>query len=266
MKKTILIISTVLITSSLTALGYTWGATETGHEEVSSNETVSCKKEQPKKAKVKEEREFIYNVDHRFNTTITKEKLFTAKSVIDLVPKSATEGMSDFREVKIAVLAEGDDPFEMGKIGALNSAQLTLLKTTDYSTNFYIEAYCKNESPDAGKSDNYRFVYYLTIVPEKVAQLEGGQMALINYIKKKSKDEVAKVKMDVLKPGKAYFTISKNGKITDVKLDSESGYTSLDQKMVDLITAFPGTWTPATNSKGENIEQKLVFSYGYMGC
>jgi len=36
--------------------------------------------------------------------------------------------------------------------------------------------------------------------------------------------------------------------------------------MMELIKNTPGNWNPAENSKGEKVIQKLVFSFGIMGC
>jgi hypothetical protein len=36
--------------------------------------------------------------------------------------------------------------------------------------------------------------------------------------------------------------------------------------MIELISNSPGKWKPAENSVGEKVNQKLVFSFGMMGC
>jgi hypothetical protein len=33
-----------------------------------------------------------------------------------------------------------------------------------------------------------------------------------------------------------------------------------------MITNMPGKWNPATNSKGEKVDQELVFFFGRQGC
>jgi hypothetical protein len=39
-------------------------------------------------------------------------------------------------------------------------------------------------------------------------------------------------------------------------------YPTLDEKFMTLIENIPGKWISAENSKGEKIEQELVFTFG----
>ena len=52
----------------------------------------------------------------------------------------------------------------------------------------------------------------------------------------------------------------------DVILISSSGYDSIDERMVGLITDLPGKWKPAENLKGQKVDEQLVFSFGLIGC
>ena len=69
-----------------------------------------------------------------------------------------------------------------------------------------------------------------------------------------------------LKPARLYFTVTKDGTIENLKLDSGSGYPEVDKKMMELITKTPGAWLPAKNSKAETVNQELVVFFGLMGC
>lgn len=261
MKNSILIFSTVLIAFSLTAFGC-----------VNSEEETSCCNsndseldgEEPRAKQVNPD--FVYNVGSRFRATITKEKLLSAKTIVDLVPNGATEGLDSFQDVKISALRKDGERNEIGINTELNSAQIKLLESFDYSTNFYIEADCKHKNPETGEIERYHFVYYVTIVPENEAEYKDGQLALMNYLKENSWEETVTTKKEHLKPGRVLFTVTQSGKIANVKLESTSGYTTIDKKMIKLIKALPGEWIPATNSNGEKVSQELVFSFGIIGC
>ncbi len=41
-----------------------------------------------------------------------------------------------------------------------------------------------------------------------------------------------------------------------------TGYPSIDERFITLIKKIPGKWIPAENSRGEKIEQELVFTFG----
>ena len=249
MKKSIIIFCTVLTTFCLMAFGY-----------MNLSNTVTDQKDFNQA-----DPDLIYKVDSRFMTTITKEDLHKATSVLDIVPKEA-EGWwkVSFQTVTVAVLQDGDEIRAMGNDKVLNAAQIMLLQSTDYSTNFYIKARSKNKHPDTGKIEDY--VYYLTIIPEKEAEYTSGHDALIAYLKENSKEKTAIIKQDKLQPGKVSFTVTKEGKIANVKLTDTSGYPSVDEALIELVSNMPDKWAPATNSKGEKVDQELVFFFGLEGC
>lgn len=116
--------------------------------------------------------------------------------------------------------------------------------------------------------EKFRFTLYGTDEREKQAEYEGGTEALMEFFKENSKEaEVrANVQMDELPPFKLVFTVTKNGTIENVKMDGTSGYLSIDNTMIKLITNAPGKWDPAENAKGEKVDQELVVSFGLTGC
>ena len=114
--------------------------------------------------------------------------------------------------------------------------------------------------------ENNYFSPHLTIVPEMQAVYVSGKNSLIEYLKENSKEETSFVLKDKLKAGKLYFTVTKEGKISNAKVRATSGYPSIDEKMIELITNSPGKWEPAKNSEGKKVDQVLVFSFGIIGC
>jgi hypothetical protein len=208
--------------------------------------------------------DFDYDVNSRYMATITKDKLFKATSVLDIVPQNAEWQNIPFETVAVAVLQNDNEIREIGTDKELNVAQINLLKSTDYSTDFYIRGRGKNNHPKTGKIEDY--VYYLTIVPEKEAEYTIGNDAFIAYLKENSKEQIKYVEESLLRPGKIQFTITKEGTIENVELISTSGYFNIDSMMIELISNSPGKWKPAENSVGEKVNQKLVFSFGMMGC
>ncbi len=209
--------------------------------------------------------EFNFGVDSRYGTTITKEDLIKARSVLDIVPKKA-EGWwkMDFQTVTVAVLQDGGDIQEIGYAKELNAAQLKILKSTDYSSGFYIQARGKTKHPETEQIVNY--TYHLTVVPEKEAEYPGGQDALIAYLSENSKEEVAIVKAGQLQRGEISFKVSTTGTIMDVELVSSSGYKAIDKTMVTLMKTLSEKWDPATKLNGDKIEQEFIFSFGRGGC
>ena len=220
---------------------------------------------------VKPELEFSYSVDSRYGATITKEDLHNAITVVDIVPVEAEWDKITFLTMQITVIDEGGETTAQGDNEILNAEQTSLLQSTDYSTHFYINARGKHkgDGPEGLKDyphDEYDLAYYLTVVPEKEAEYSEGMDALIDYLKQQSKEQIASVKEDQLRPGKIGFNINREGHIHRIKLLSSSGYPSIDEHMKSLIRNMPGKWNSAENGKGEKVEQEFVFSYGLIGC
>ena len=206
MKKSIFIYVAVLATISLAAYGF-----KTKNNPVTDVEETSCREsnipdyfiEFPHKTEPKPD--FFYDVDSRFITTITKEKLHEAKSILDLVPKEATEGIESIKKIKVVILPESIESTEISTSGTLNSTQLKLLQSLDYSSNFYIRADFKSKSPYTGKMVGEHLIYYITVIPQNEAEYKGGHLALLNYLEQNSIEETANVTKDQLKPGKVRF-------------------------------------------------------------
>jgi hypothetical protein len=251
MKKSTLIICITLTVISITTLSFTnWS------NESHSNNTSNCQSI----AEINPPT-FFYNVDSRFLATITQEQLYNAKTIIDIVPKDAGWEKFKFREVTIRVLPDENTNYVKGKSEILNLDQIKLLNTIDYSTNFIVDTYLKNETPT--KYDHYP--YYITVVPEKEASYIYGSRAIINYLKNNSQSTIDKIEKGNLKSGKINFTISKRGLITNVNLESSCGYPTVDNKMIGLMNTLPGSWNIATNANGDKVAQTLVFSFGTTG-
>ncbi|MFC4723593.1 energy transducer TonB [Geojedonia litorea] len=208
--------------------------------------------------------DFVYDVNSRFMTTITKEKLLKAKSVLDIVPKEAKWDKLSVETVVVAVLKDAEEIIEIGNEMQLNTAQMNLLKSVDYSSNIYIKTRAINNNYKNKSIED--FAYYITIVPEKETAYNDGHAIFMAYLKEKSRSLITHLNEDQLQAGKIVFTITKNGTIENVQLESSSGYKSIDTKMIEIIKNAPGTWTPAENAKGEKVNQTLVFSFGKMGC
>lgn len=267
MKKRILISAIAAATLGLTAFTYiNWNKPVKAETELPFCTKDNYKNFPLDKVQIPDEPRIFYHVDSRYGTTITKEKLSNAKSVIDIVPTKADWSSFPIQTVKVSVLHGDTENSETGNSRALNPAQRKLLQSTDYSGNFRIVATCKGKHKSVPGREQYELCYYLTVVPEKEAEYVDGSDALIAYLKQGSKEKMAEVKKDKLKPGKLSFTVTKNGAITNINLEASSGYPEVDKTMTDLINAMPGKWNPATNTKAEKVDQEFVFFFGIEGC
>lgn len=267
MKKSILIGCAVLTTMGLTAFGYeNWGHAADDEKEAPCCSTTDLKPNCVHASVQPLVTNFLYEVDSRFTATITKDELQNAISVIDIVPREANWWSFPIQTVEISVFPDNAGAGETGDHVVLNEAQAELLGSLGYSDDFSITASCKGMHESTGELEYYDLYYVITIIPEKEAVYEDGQYALIEYLTENSKEQTADVREGQLKPGKIRFTVTTEGSISNVGLESTSGYPAIDDTMMELITNTPGKWEPAENLNGEKVDQELIFFFGKAGC
>ncbi|MEJ1221117.1 energy transducer TonB [Sediminicola sp. 1XM1-17] len=211
--------------------------------------------------------DYIYDVGTRFGP-IKKEDLNKVTSFSDLIDDDDAKKIVTYKFVEVIVIENDKESNtrESGNSGELTSAQLNLLKRSDYSTNLKIRADVMQKNSHTGELENSYWTPHLTIVPEKQAVYVHGKDALMEFLRENSKVSWVNVVEDKLKSARLYFTVTKNGTIENVALDSSSNFPEVDQRMIELIKQTLGKWHPAVNTKGEKVDQELVLSFGLMGC
>lgn len=268
MKKNLLIFCAILTTLSLTAFGYiSWNAPVAATCQKTACSTAIAFDNDPLLLFNKPiGSDFFLKISPRFIHTITKEKLHQATSIIDILPEKANQWVHSYQAVKVTVLDGEEEISERGIGDQLNAAQSKLVQSANYSTDFYIEADYSIKNDGTGALEKSDLVYYFTVVPEKAATYEDSMDKLLSYLKEQSSKKTAYINQYDMKPGKLRFTVTQNGNISNVRLSSTTGYPEVDQQLFDLISEMPGRWNPATNSKGEKVDQELVLSFGSEGC
>jgi hypothetical protein len=268
MKIRILFFCGILTILSLTACGYVNGNnSENNQSKFSLKEKIAYHPKVMVSVEKKIVTDFIYDVGPRFNA-IKKSNLDAVSSFSDFIEEEHAQRIVYYTSVSVIVL-NGDkktDRKETGNKGVFNSAQLKLLQSSDYSTNLLIWADYQEKSFHTGQLEYSTWTPYLSVVPEKQATYSDNMDSLKKFLQDKTEEVRAHVDPDKLQPAKLFFTVTKNGTITNVYLDRPSGYPLVDEKMIELITKAPGTWSPAENLKGEKVAQELVVSFGSMGC
>jgi len=251
MKKHLLVSVTLLILLSTMAFGWI---------QSNSNEMVITDS-----IEVVADVNFLYDFGSRFDITITKQELNKVKSMVDIYHE---ESIVFYKSVTV-IIVKNERPTnrrESGDSEVLNESQIAFLRSFEYSTNFQIGGDVVRKNKETGKLEDGFSRPHITVVPEKEVEYKDGKKELLNYLKKGSKDQIAVLKENKLQPGKIFFTINRNGAITNVRSVLTCGYTSIDTLMMELISNAPGQWSSATNAQGKLVEQELVFSYGAMGC
>lgn len=279
MKKRVLVIVTVLLALSLTAFSVFKGNNATSYsEEISDSKIEKVDLTEHELHVVhhnpffmtldKEDKsDFFIGIGTRFNG-LKKETLNEVRSFDDLIGKEHAQRIVAYKSLSVIVLddSEQTEIKITGTGGDFTKAQLELLQSSDYSSNLLISADYKEKNIETGLVEDSYWTPYITVIPETQASYKDGNEALIYYLRDYSLEETSLTQSDKLLPGKLYFTLSKFGTISNVQLRSTSGYTLVDNKLMELILKTSGSWHPAKNAKGETVDQQLVVSFGNMGC
>ena len=268
MKNSIIISSIVLISLSLMAFGINnMDELMKGKAKTSSSSCLAFGKQIKEGINDKVYSDFFYDMGPRFEA-VKKGDLDNARSIIDFLPREQTQAVVSYKSVSVIIIIDDrkTDIRATGDSDVLTNNQIKLLRSSDYSTNFLIRAEYLEMNKETNELEESYFSPYLTIVPEKQAEYEGGKEALLKYLREYNKENTANLNEDKLQPAKLYFTVTKKGTISNIKLDRTSGYTEIDETMIELITKAPGKWKPAENSRGEKVNQELVVSFGMVGC
>ncbi|WP_298497921.1 hypothetical protein [uncultured Algibacter sp.] len=260
MKKSIIIICIALAVFSFFAFNYINNKeSETKKTEIISLEVSN---------KIKENiPDFIYEVGPRFSP-IKKGNINNNLSITYFLDAMQVDRISSIESIEIIIIENDEQTNRRLKVLGNNfsDAQINLLKSFNYSDGFKLKIDYKEKHFGSETLFDASSTPHHTIVPETQAEYIYGKNALIKYFKDNTETVTQNVVEEKLKPAKLYFTVTKDGSINNIRLDNTSGYIEIDELMLELINTTPGGWIPATNIKGENVNQELVVSFGLLGC
>jgi hypothetical protein len=208
--------------------------------------------------------DLYYGVDTRFEA-YTKEDIHKAKTIYDFLTKEEAQQIAYINSVDVIIIKDNEQSRirEYGTNDRLTPGQLKLLRATEHFSHFTIRTEFKEKNTENGNLEERFFGPHITVVPQKQAIYRDGKESLITYFRKNSKESMNVIKEDKLGAIKLSFIITKEGTISNVQHDAmTTGYSSLDDKFIELIKNIPGPWIPAENSKGEHVDQELVFTFG----
>jgi len=271
MKKSIIILSILIVASSLTAFVVLKQDKSDPAPKVTSHKaSFDFDKYFSSECKPKKDIDLFYSIRNRWST-MTKDELQQVKSIKDIIKDDERYKRDSFWNVRIDILHNYKDvrDVEISEIGQqeqLTAAQLRLLNSIDYSTNIRFSALNKRTNLHSGVVISDSTLHYVTIIPENEAEFKGGKQALLEYLKESSKDEVAIITEDKLEPGKIYFTVTAHGTIDNVHLGWTCGFPSVDEALMQIVSEIPKKWEVASNSNGEKVDQEFVFFFGLEGC
>jgi len=268
MKKNIIIICIVVLTLSLTTFSFINSKDSvTALAETSNVDPVVNDKPIAEKSTEKTVAPFFLQIGTRFKG-YKKAALDKVRSFDDFIAEEHAGRIVSYKSLSVTVIENDKETKikETENSGVLSTAQLELLQSSDYSTNLLISAKYTEKSFDTGELQESIWTPYITVVPEKQAAYSWGDEALIYFLEKHSKEAISDLAQDKLQSGQLYFTVSKDGTVSNAEIISTSGFPNVDEMVKELIFKLPGNWQPAETTNGEKVDQTLVVSFGKGGC
>lgn len=210
---------------------------------------------------------FQFNVGTRFNA-INKDVVQSSTHVKAFLPNCNTDEAVAYTKVTVSILDDDriTDRSVEGTSPQLNSDQLALLAEADYSDNILIRADFIKKSIETGHMEEAYSTPYRTIAPVQQAVYAEGNTSLLNFYEEQCQEVLKGLRQQGLKSGKMYFTITANGQLKEAVITESCGYPEVDARIVSLSNELPSNWLPAVTKEGKRIDQKLVLSFGMLGC
>ncbi|WP_405569548.1 hypothetical protein [Winogradskyella sp. Asnod2-B02-A] len=265
MKKRIIILGTTLVIVSLLFFSFTkWKSNVAADSNLLNNRDLAIDNKEIHGPNLKAIPDLYYGIDTRF-AAVSKSDVHKATSIYTFLNASEKDQIQHIKSVNLVVI-KNNQQSELQAFGTtdlLTDAQMKLLRSMDYFNHFTIRTEFRGKNMETGIVEDKFFGPHITVVPDTQATYVDGKEALLQYLKENSLADMNVIKDDKINAIKISFIISKQGDVIEVKHDAMStGYTSIDEKFMELIKNIPGKWTPAENAKGEKMEQEFVFTFG----
>ncbi|MCE4566366.1 energy transducer TonB [Maribellus sp. CM-23] len=206
-----------------------------------------------------------YSVRGKHNRPITRQALSQASSLIDIIPHYPNNWIAQYESVEISGVQDGVAIKATGENDILNSKQKKLLQSTAINNDFSITVNYKTENSLSGNLEAKQMNVSFTVIPEQEAQFSQGYENLIAYLKENSNKTVSHFKSEELQTMFIFFEVTEEGKVSDVRLAKTSGFSEVDNLLLELISQMPG-WTPAKDATGKKVKQKFEFALGNSDC
>ncbi len=276
MKKSVIITSLVILGAGLLAMSFV----SSGEEMCERQEAKFCcqtnthTKEELVDALPVQEKELFYVVRGNYEKPISKQKLVSAARLSDFIDYYPANWIKHYKGVEITANRYGDKKTEFGVNDKLTKGQRQLLAASSVGTTIDVKVKYKKGNAIGESEEDREMNISMSLIPEIEARCGEGNEKLISYLKEETKGRLNLTKIDNAKvegkeiefPGniEILFVIDKKGKVQNVRIENSSNDEETDNLVLDVIKSMPN-WIPATNAKGDFVEQEFLFSVGEGG-
>lgn len=212
------------------------------------------------------EQEFYYNVGTRYGA-IKKSELLSANQIMDIFKADYELELADLKSIELnrVKLGRWEGPKVGGSAATFNKTQLQFIEELDYSDDFVVIANLVHEN-ELNQLIPEMITPHYTVVPETQAYYIPGKRNLLNYLRKENDSLIKDLSQEDIGAAAIFFTITKNGALTNIEVDRENTLPSIQLNLINLLKDLPGEWEAARNANGEKVDQRLMLFFGNQGC
>lgn len=192
--------------------------------------------------------------------SIAEDKLTDVQTLKDLDKRFKPAWVKEFISVNLSLHTNGKIRTAINHSDTLSIEQKDLLK--DAASNSIINV-CIKYLPDNTliHNDIKEHKFTLPIEPINLAQFQGGNQALKNYIQENAINKISKESIREYGIAAINFIIDERGQVIDAHISQASESTQTDSTLLKVICDMPA-WKPAEYANGRKIKQELALSVG----
>jgi TonB family protein len=211
--------------------------------------------------------ELEFEVHGKYVRSVKKGNLNTALFLKDIIEGYPSSWISEYISVEVSGLIDNKPVKAVGEDDTLTAKQLDLLHRVEVGTDVTVTVLYKYRNAVTGKPEENKLNTTLTVIPDVEAVYEGGFRGVINYIKAKAGNKISDKLPKKLQAAVVRFTVSEEGKISDVYVYKSSGDYRTDKLLLEAVSSMP-EWKPAEYLNGKKVKQEFQLSFGrdHGGC
>lgn len=215
--------------------------------------------------------ELGFQIGKVYKKSITKEKLASVKTLMDINPGFPSSWISSYSSVMISVNT-GEDALAISELASarsrdeiLTSQQIDMLHDARLGHEIRVSVWYSPKSEILNKRDLREIKFSYTIVPFQEARYPDGSEKLAAIIKDEVQDEISKISQE-FPIALVRFTINEVGEAVDIRITESSGNGAIDKLLSDSISNMP-KWVPAEKADGKKTTQEFELRVGnIVGC
>ncbi len=207
--------------------------------------------------------ELNYEVNRVYpSISITKEKLTTAQTLIDLDENYKSSWIREYILVEVFTSHKGRIRKAVSKNEILSQEQKDIMNVADVGTDISVKVqYIPNNtlSHNDIKEINFTFI----VNPENEAKYTGGQEQLNQYLEENAIDKIPYDSFNELDLAAVKFAINQKGQVIDAHVLETSKNEETDELLLKVISNM-SDWKPAEYSNGTRVKQEFILIVGNM--